>query len=183
MPVLAARPGRLQEMSSAAAQKSPRLRSPFARAVVPVVGGIAFFVALALVTWAIAAYVSRGGAEVTERLAPTTFAVGSAQSTAEIVEQEGPIIFPGLATTTGEKTLVLDHRGDDPTRGWQIFSAFPAGRDYSCPVEQVIGTRQFVDCDGDTIDVSELAPPDPGVNPVVENQRTLYIDLSGVTNG
>lgn len=170
-------------MSNAAAQKPVRLRSPFARAVVPVLGGIAFFIALGLFTWAIAAYVSRGGAEATERLAPSTFPVGPVQRTAEIVEEDGPIIFPGLNTTTGEKTLVLDHQGDDPTRGWQIFYAFPAGRDFSCTVEQVIGTRAFVDCDGNTIDVGDLAPPDVGVNPVVEDQRTLIIDLSGVTNG
>jgi len=31
--------------------------------------------------------------------------------------------------------------------------------------------------------VSELSPPDAGVNPVVENQRVLIIDLRGITNG
>ena len=101
----------------------------------------------------------------------------------QIVEDDGPILFPGLNTTSGERTLVLDHQGDDPTRGWQIFYAYPAGRDASCPVEQVVGTRDFIDCDGNTIDVSELSPPESGVNPVVENQRTLIIDLSGVTTG
>ena len=53
----------------------------------------------------------------------------------------------------------------------------------SCTVEQVVGTRDFIDCDGNTIDVSELSPPDAGVNPVVENQRVLLIDLSGITTG
>ena len=57
------------------------------------------------------------------------------------------------------------------------------GRDASCTVEQVVGTRGFIDCDGNTIDVSELSPPDAGVNPVVENQRVLIIDLSGITTG
>lgn len=168
-------------MATAPPTKPIRLRSPIARAVVPVLGGIAFFVVLGLVTWGIAAYISRGGAEITERLAPTTLPMGSVQRNAEIVEEDGPIILPGLNTTTGEKTLVLDHQGDDPTRGWQIFYAFPAGRDFSCRVEQVVGTREFIDCDGNTIDVSDLSPPDAGVNPVVENQRTLIIDLSGIT--
>jgi hypothetical protein len=36
--------------------------------------------------------------------------------------------------------------------------------------------------DGNALDVSELAPPPPGVNPVVENSRLLSIDLSGVTD-
>lgn len=176
-------PGRLLGMATAPPTRPTRLRSPFARAVVPVLGGIAFFVVLGLVTWGIAAYISRGGADVTERLAPTSLPLGSVHDRAEGVEEDGPIILPGLNTTTGEKTLVLDHRGADPTRGWQIYYAFPAGRDFSCPVEQVVGTRQFVDCEGNTIDVTDLAPPDAGVHPVVENQRTLSIDLSGITTG
>jgi hypothetical protein len=170
-------------VSNAAAPRPVKLRSPWARAVAPVAGGIVFLVVLGLVTWGIAAWISRDGVETTERLAPTTFTVGSVQSAAQIVEEDGPILFPGLNTTSGERTLVLDHQGDDPTRGWQIFYAYPAGRDASCTVEQVVGTRDFVDCDGNTIDVSELSPPESGVNPVVENQRTLIIDLSGVTTG
>jgi hypothetical protein len=167
-------------MSDAPARRSIKLTSPFARAVVPVLGGIAFFVLLALVTWGIAAFISRGGAEVTERLAPSRFEVGSVQNAAQIVEEDGPIIFPGLSTTTGERTLVLDHQGDDPTRGWRIFYAYPVGRP-DCPVEQVIGTRDFIDCDGATITVADLSLPESGVFPVVENQRILYIDLAGVT--
>ncbi len=167
-------------MSNAAAQRPVRLRSPFTRAVVPVLGGIAFFVLLALVTWGIAAYISDGGADVTDRLAPSRFEVGSVQNVAQIVSEEGPIIFPGLATTTGERTLVLDHEGDDPTRGWRIFYAYPVDRP-DCPVEQVIGTREFIDCDGAPLTVADLSPPESGVFPVVENQRILYIDLVGVT--
>jgi len=148
-----------------------------------VLGGIVGLIALGLFTWGIAAYVSRGGAESTERLAPTTLQVGSAQSAAQLVAEDGPVLFPGLNTTTGERTLVLDHEGEDPTRGWRIFYAYPADRDPSCVVEQVIGTRSFIDCDGNTIDVSDLSPPPPGVNPVVEDQRTLVINLSGVTDG
>lgn len=145
-------------------------------------GGIAFLVFLSLVTWGVAAWISRGGAEVTDRLAPSRFEVGSVQSAALVVESDGPIIFPGLNTTTGERTLVLDHQGTDPTRGWRIYYAYPVGRP-DCPVEQVIGTREFVDCDGATITVDELSPPESGVFPVVENQRILYIDLAGVTTG
>jgi hypothetical protein len=157
-----------------------RLRSPLARAVVPVVAGIAFFVVLGLATWGIAAYISRDGTETSERLMPTTLPIGSAQSTADLVREDGPILLPGLATTTGERTLVLDHEGDDPTRGWRVYYAFPADGDASCAVEQVIGTREFVDCNGRTIVVNDLAPPDAGINPVVEDQRFLVIDLNGL---
>jgi hypothetical protein len=150
---------------------------------VPVLGGIAGLIALALFTWGIAAYISRGGAETTDRLAPTTLEVGSAQSAAQIVAEDGPVLFPGLNTTTGERTIVLDHEGEDPTRGWRIYYAYPADGDPTCVVEQVVGTRSFIDCDGDIIDVSDLSPPPPGVNPVVEDQRTLVINLTGVTDG
>ncbi len=138
-------------------------------------------IALGLFTWGIASYVSRGGAESTERLAPTRLEVGSAKSAAQIVAEDGPVLFPGLNTTTGERTIVLDHEGEDPTRGWRIYYAYPVDSEPSCVVEQVIGTRSFIDCDGNTIDVSDLSPPPPGVNPVVEDQRTLVINLSGVT--
>jgi hypothetical protein len=96
---------------------------------------------------------------------------------------DGPILFPGLATTTGERTIVLHHEGTDPTVGWTVYYAYPAGADASCIVEQVVGTRDFVDCDGNTIDVTDLAPPPPGINPVVEGRTTLYIDLRGATDG
>jgi hypothetical protein len=167
-------------MSNAADRRPVRLKSPIARAVVPVLGGIAFFVLLGLVTWGIAAYISDGGAEVTDRLAPPRLDVGSVTNVSELVAEGGPIIFPGLNTTSGERTLVLDHQGTDPTRGWQIFYAYPIGRP-DCPDEQVIGTREFIDCDGNTLTVADLSPPESGVFPVVENQRVLYIDLVGIT--
>ena len=50
----------------------------------------------------------------------------------------------------------------------------------TCVVEQVPGTATFVDCDGRTIDVSQLAPPDAGVFPIVQDRTTLVIDLRGV---
>jgi hypothetical protein len=167
-------------MSNTAARRPVRLKSPFARAIVPVLGGIAFFVLLSLVTWAIAAYISDGGAEVTDRLAPPRLDVGSVRNVAQLVDEDGPVLFPGLNTTTGERTLVLDHQGTDPTRGWRIFYAYPVDRP-DCPVEQVIGTRNFIDCDGATISVDALSPPASGVFPIVENQRVLYIDLAGIT--
>jgi hypothetical protein len=172
--------GRLTAMSNT--PRPVRLKSPVTRAVVPVLGGLGFLAALGLVTWAIAAWISGGGVEVTDRLAPSRFEVGSTQNAAQIVAESGPIIFPGLNTTTGERTLVLDHQGDDPTRGWRIYYAYPVGRP-DCPVEQVIDTGALLDCDGDPIAVDDLSPPESGVFPVVENQRILYIDLTGVTTG
>jgi len=161
------------------ARQPIRLRSPWARALVPVLGGLLVIVAIGLFTWGMAAYIS--GGESSERLAPTQFEIGSTQNAANIVAEDGPIMFPGLYTTTGERTFIMNHEGDDPATGWTVYAAYPAGRDASCQVEQVVGTSDFIDCDGTTIDVTELAPPPAGVNPIVENGRTLILDLRGVT--
>ena len=63
-----------------------------------------------------------------------------------------------------------------------IYAAHPADRDTSCPVTQVDRTRTFVDCDGRELEVGDLAPPDDGVRPIVENRSTLVLDLRGVTS-
>ena len=167
--------------SSADGPGATKLRSPLMRALLPNLGGLLVIGLIGLMLWGFAAYISGDDTAPSERLAPTSLQVGSAQNAASIVDDDGPIIFPGLGTTTGERTIVLDHTGDDPATGWVVYFAHPADRDPSCAVEQVIGTRQFIDCDGNTIDVTDLAPPPPGVNPVVENERQLSIDLTGIT--
>jgi hypothetical protein len=158
-----------------------RLRSPFARAVVPVLGGLALIAVIAALTWGIAAFISRGDATGSQRLAPDTFRLGRAEGVAEEIVENGPLLIPGLNTTVGERTIVVNHVGDDPTRGWEVYYAFPADRPSTCVVTQEIGTATFVDCEGRRLDVTELAPPDERVRPIVENHRTLVIDLRGVT--
>ncbi len=155
----------------------PELRSPFARAVVPVLGGLVVLAAIAAFTWAIAGYISRGGSEASERIAPTTFTIGDVERLAEAVAEDGPLLFPELGTAIGTRSIVVDHTGDVPADNWRVYWAYPADRDPACVVEQVVGTRRFVDCDGRTIDVEELAPPDVGVAPRVENRTTLIVDL------
>jgi hypothetical protein len=157
--------------------KASELRSPFARAVVPVVGGVAFFGVLGLITWGIAAYLSSGNAQTTENLAPSRLELGGVTALADDVSENGPLLFSELATITGRRSLVVDHVGDDPAEGWRLFYAYPPGRP-DCPITQVRNTATFVDCDGTELDVSELSPPTDAVRPVVEDQRTLYLDLT-----
>ncbi|MFK8023494.1 MAG: hypothetical protein AB8G26_05970 [Ilumatobacter sp.] len=154
----------------------PELRSPVARALAPIVGGIAFFVALGLVTWGIAAFISSGSSEPTENLAPPRLELGAVANRANDVAEDGPLLFAELSTITGQRSLVLDHEGDDPASGWRLYYAFPPGRP-DCPVSQVRGTATFVDCDGEELDVTELSPPTDPVRPVVEDERRLYLDL------
>ena len=164
------------------ATSAGRLRSPLARAVVPVAGGIAVIALILLATWGIAAFISAGGPDSTGRLAPETFPVGGVEARAAAIADDGPLIFPGLDTTSGERTLVLDHGGADATSGWRVYWAYPDGSEPSCVVQQVRGTREFLDCDGRRLDVTALAPAD-GVRPIVENRTRLILDLRGATRG
>lgn len=159
----------------------PQLRSPVARAVVPVLAGAALIAVIGLFTWGVAAYISHGDAPTSERLAPSTLQLGDVGSRAETIRRDGPLLIPGLNTTIGERSIVVNHAGSIDAQGWEVYWAYPADRDGSCAVEQVRGTATFTDCDGRTIDVTDLAPPTNDVRPVVENQRTLIIDLRGVT--
>lgn len=153
------------------------LRTPFARAVVPVAAGIAFFAVLGLILLGIAHLIA-GNPEQADRLFTTRFRVGNVERIAELIDDDGPILFPGLNTQTGDRTIVLHHEGDDPEQGWRVFYAYPADRTQECTVEQVRGTDQFTDCEGRTLAVTDLAPP-PGVFPLVEDRENLYIDLRG----
>lgn len=159
----------------------PELRSPFARAVVPVLGGIALLAALAGFTWAIAAWISGGGAETSERIAPSVWEVGPVEDLAEAIADSGPLFFPELGTSIGTRSIVVDHTGAVAADGWRIYWAYPSDRSPDCVVEQIPGTRQFTDCEGRMIDVEQLAPPEAGVFPRVEDRTTLVIDLRGVT--
>jgi hypothetical protein len=143
--------------------------------VVPVAAGLAFFAALFLVTWLVAAWITNTNervATVSER----TFRVGSVERVAAQISESGPVLYPDLRDPNGTRAIVLDHVGDIPALGWRVFYAHPADRDASCLASQVAGTRQFVDCEGRRLDVSELSRP-TDARPLVENEQMLYIDL------
>ncbi len=152
-----------------------------ARAVTPVLGGIVVIALIAGFTWGVAAYISGGGPDATDRLAPSTFTIGNVESLAETVADDGPLLFPELGTAIGTRSIVVDHDGGTAADGWRVYWAYPADRDPTCVVEQVVGTSDFVDCDGRTIDVGGLSPPDEGVFPRVQDRTTLIVDLRGAT--
>jgi hypothetical protein len=160
--------------------RPPRLRSPLARAVVPVLGGIVVLGLIFLATWLVALLISHGGAETTSRLAPPVFQMGSVTARADSVAKDGPIVFADLHTTRGDRSLVVDHTGDDPLNNWVVYWGYPADRTPACPVTQIRHTRTFTDCDGRRLDVSALARPDD-VHPTVVDSKTLEIDLRAVT--
>jgi hypothetical protein len=146
------------------------------RAVLPVLGGAVVLAAILGATWGIAALVSGRDAEPSSRLAPRTLPVGGVESVAESIAETGPMLFPGLNTTTGRRTLILDHEGEDPTRGWRLYLGYGEGATDTCGVTQVPETRRFTDCDGNELDVSELARPTDAC-PIVENRERVSIGL------
>lgn len=156
--------------------RRPELRSPLARAFAPVAAGVGFFAVLGLILWAVAALMA-GEQSQSTTFTPDRLPVGNIKVWASSIDKNGPVIFPGLGTTSGERTLVLDHNGENLEKGWVVFYAYPADRDPTCAVEQVTGTSDFVDCEGRTIDVSELAPPTNGEYPIIEDRKNLFIDL------
>lgn len=156
--------------------RRPEFPSPAARAVAPVVAGLGFFAILGLVMWGIAAVMSGEQAQTTT-LTPDRLRVGDIRRWSTSIDENGPVLFPGLGTLTGTRTIVLDHDGDNPERGWVIRYAFPADRDETCAVEQEPGTDAFLDCEGRTIQFADLAPVTNGEYPVIEDRTNLYIDL------
>jgi hypothetical protein len=158
--------------------RRPQLRSPLARAVAPVLGGIGFFGVLALVLWGIAGLVSQNGSGATANLASDVFRPGSVVRYAAIIDNDGPVLFPDLLGTDGDKSIVLDHAGVNPMVGWRIYLGHPADRPISCKVTQVQHTQQFTDCEGRTIGVDALALPPAGISPVVSADGILTLDLT-----
>jgi hypothetical protein len=154
----------------------PTFRSPVARALVPVFGGIIFFAALFGVTWMFAKLATD---QAGEQRSPQfgTFVVGNVEDIAESIAESGPVLYPDLRDATGERSIIIEHFGDDPAKGWQVYYAYPTDRTAECLVTQIAKTHQFTDCDGRVLDVTELAAPED-VRPIVENRETLLIDLS-----
>ena len=159
--------------------ETPRLRSPLARAVVPVLGGIVFFVLFFLGLWLVAATIN-SRADSGDAIANRVFQVGKVEVLAKSVAKDGPLLFPDLKSPDGVRSIVLDHEGDDPATGWRVYYGYPADRDATCLVTHQQGSRNFTDCNGRTLSVDDLTLPD-SVRPIVENRKTLYVDLSGVT--
>lgn len=151
------------------------LRSPVARALAPILGGILFFAALFGVTW-LMADLATNRAEVAVQPGDRTFVVGNVEDIAEAVKTDGPILYPDLRDATGKRSIVIEHNGDNPAKGWQVYYAYPADRDPSCIVTHVKGTRDFIDCDQRTLAVELLHRP-VDARPVVENRASLLIDL------
>ncbi|MBM3805966.1 MAG: hypothetical protein FJW19_04875 [Actinobacteria bacterium] len=149
--------------------------SPVARAVGPVLGGLLGFAVLFGVTW-IFASIATDNRQRNPQTVPQTFEIGLVDDVAKIIDEGGPILYPDLRDATGKRSIVIDHTGDDAAKGWQVYYAYPADRDESCLVEHIQNSREFTDCENRVLQVDDLKLP-LDVRPIVENLRTLLIDL------
>ena len=155
--------------------KRVEFTSPVARAVMPIVAGIAGFALLFGVTWILASTSTNNRQSRPETL-PQTFEIGEVKDVAKSIDQDGPILYPDLRDATGKRSIVIDHTGTNPAKGWQVYYAYPADRPETCLVEHLQKSRNFKDCDGRTLAVEQLKLP-LDVRPIVENLKTLLIDL------
>jgi hypothetical protein len=154
-----------------------RLRSPLARAVLPIAGGLLFFAVLFGITWLMATFATnRSERQVV--LGDRTFVVGQVVDVAESIAKNGPILYPDLRDVNGKRSIVIEHNGTDPLKGWQVYYAYPADKSSECLVSQIKQSHSFTDCDGRTLQVDQLQKP-LDVTPIVEGQTTLLIDLHG----
>lgn len=154
----------------------PQLQSTFARAVVPVIAGLGFFVILGLALWGVAAIIANNREDTTERLAPSVQEMGSTAFVAALIDRDGPIILRDLLGN--DRNVVVDHTGADVDFGWAIYLAHPADREGDCTIELIRNTRTFLDCAGRTLQVSDLALPPAGVAPIVSADGELSLDLT-----
>jgi len=133
-------------------------KSPFTRAVFPIVGGIVFFAALFGVTWLMATYVTNK-TEVITATGDRTFVVGQVADIAKSISESGPVLYPDLRDPLGKRSIVIEHNGTDVSKGWQVYYAYPADRTDDCLVTQIQKTHSFTDCGGRTLTVEQLMPP------------------------
>jgi hypothetical protein len=97
-----------------------------------------------LVVW-VGGQARRG--EVSVRIGDDTFRPGQAATIADFIADEGPWLVPDVAG--GDRDLILQHLGDDPTSGWYAFAARPLQAPRDCLVQWQQATETFVDsCDG-----------------------------------
>jgi hypothetical protein len=143
--------------------------------VVPVVAGIGFFAVLALILWAVAAWLSNSGEQI--RVGDPRFQVGRVDLVADSISDNGPQLFPDLKEASGERSVVLDHVGATDIRGWTVYRPVPADRaGTTCLAAQTPKTREFVDCDGRRLDVTDLQRA-PDVTVVIEDGTTLILQF------
>jgi hypothetical protein len=158
-----------------AQREIPQLRSPLARAFAPVLAGIAFFAALGLVLWLVAILSAKNPENIA--LGANTFEIGRVDRLSDSIGKTGPQLFPDLKSQGGQRSVILDHQGDDDLFGWFVYRPFALdSTDPDCFVTQTPRTRQFTDCNGLVLDVTQLQVATDVTVEIDNNILTLVFD-------
>ena len=152
----------------------PRLRSPVARAVVPVLAGLAVLALLFGFLWLIAVVVTRNADDADRRIGADVFEVGRVDRLADSVEANGPILFPNLIGPAGERPVGLVHDGATDFEGWRVFSLLPAGNARRLPRPFDRETKELVDCTGVTFTTPHELPDAERVVVLIDERRHAH---------
>jgi hypothetical protein len=155
----------------------PTLRSPVARAVVPIAAGVVFIALLFGVLWVAAVILSRNADDLDVRLGDDVFEVGRIDRLADEIADRGPLLFPGLVGPAGDRPVGLDHAGGNDRRGWRVFGLVPPGAPPGCLVTQDSATGALADCEGRPVDVDDLPTQDDVVVVIEADTGQLVLDL------
>jgi hypothetical protein len=113
-----------------------------------VLGGVfAVVLAICVVGAIITIVATDDSGSVEVNLGDDTFAEIDAGLGAELVAEQGPLIFPD--PTGGTRPLLVQHLGDDPDQGWFAMQAVAPGTE-ACIVEWQPDDAEFRDCEGTT---------------------------------
>jgi hypothetical protein len=150
------------------------------RAVAPVLAGVAALAVLGLALWGAAAFVSsHDKVKVSERLAGRYFRPGSVNRLSKLIAKDGPLLFPSLVGDAGRKPIGIGHVGDDPLKGWKVFSLVPPGAPADCVLALDQATRTLhAPCAPSTYpeDGTGLTPL-PVTDVTIDPDEQLVIDL------
>lgn len=138
-------------------------------------------VALA-VAFFVAQLASQGRVDV--RLGSDTFADQDAEDAAELIAEDGPILYADAAGR--DRDIVLQHLGDDPDEGWIALAARPPGVARACTIQSRDRDAPFrlLDPAGEVTDECDGRefPPDgaglPSYPVTVGDDGKLDVDLN-----
>lgn len=137
-----------------------------------IIGGIAVVAAVVIGVIAI----ELGTRSNTLVLGDTNFGSINADNMAAEIDENGPILWPDIAS--GTRDIWLQHLGDDPGDGWVAFDARPPGTARDCAVQWSVTDRTFTD------PCTQTVYPEDGDGlpqiPVYIDGRTLVIDINDV---
>jgi hypothetical protein len=130
---------------------------------------------LGLVLWLVAILSAKNPENI--NLGANTFEIGRVDRLSDSIAKTGPQLFPDLKSEGGRRSVIVDHQGEDATISWFIYRPFPLDvPGDKCFVVQTPRTRQFTDCDGRVLDVTQLQPATDVAIEINTNILTLVFD-------